>query len=86
MSVAKKSTQTLVGHLLVFAQGLVLTPLIIKVAGTETYAWYVLLASYLSIMVGISSFGVGINAKRWFLVIMHLPPERHFFCRNLHFS
>jgi O-antigen/teichoic acid export membrane protein len=65
MSAKKKSIQTLAGHLLVFVQSLILIPIIIKVAGPETYGTYVLIISYMSIMFGISSMGVGINAKRW---------------------
>lgn len=48
-----------------FAQSIILTPVIIKVSGTETYGIYVLLISYLGIAFGVSSFGVGISAKRW---------------------
>lgn len=50
---------------MVFAQGLVLTPIVIKVAGAETFGAYVLLISYMGIMFGISSMGVGVSAKRW---------------------
>lgn len=42
-----------------------LTPIIIKVSGPETYGAYILLLSYMGIMFGISSMGVGISAKRW---------------------
>lgn len=52
------------GHLLVFVQGLVLTPIIIKVSGPESYGAYTLLMIYLGVMFGISSLGVGISAKR----------------------
>ncbi len=65
MQTVRKTAQTLAGHLLVFVQGLVLTPIVIKVAGPETYGAYVLLISYMGIMFGISSMGVGISAKRW---------------------
>ncbi len=65
MSAARKTAQTLAGHLLIFVQGLVLTPIVIKVAGAETFGAYVLLISYMGIMYGISSMGVGVSAKRW---------------------
>ena len=65
MSAARKTAQTLAGHLLIFVQGLVLTPSVIKVAGAETFGAYVLLISYMGIMYGISSMGVGVSAKRW---------------------
>jgi O-antigen/teichoic acid export membrane protein len=62
---AAKTAQTLAAHLLIFAQGLVLTPVIIKVAGLEIYGGYILLLSYLGIIFGISSAWVGIKAKRY---------------------
>ena len=65
MSATRKTAQTLGGHLLVFIQGLVLTPVVIKVSGPETYGAYILLVSYLGLLFGISSLGVGISAKRW---------------------
>ncbi len=65
LSATRKTAQTLAGHLLIFLQGLVLTAIVIKVSGLETYGAYVLLLSYLGIMFGISSMGVGISAKRW---------------------
>lgn len=60
-----KTIQTLAAHLLVFVQGLVLTPIVIKVSGPETYGAFILLMSYMGIMFGMSSMGVGISAKRW---------------------
>lgn len=42
-----------------------LTPIVIKVSGAETFGAYILLMSYMGIMFGISSMGVGISAKRW---------------------
>ncbi len=65
MSATQKTVQTLAGHLLIFVQGLLLVPFIIKVSGPETYGAYLLLLSYVSIVFGISSMGVGISAKRW---------------------
>jgi len=65
LSASRKTVQTLGGHLLVFIQGLVLTPVVIKVSGPETYGAYILLMAYLGLMFGISSLGVGISAKRW---------------------
>jgi O-antigen/teichoic acid export membrane protein len=65
LSAAHNTSLVLIGQLLVFAQGLVLTPVVIKVSSPETYGAYILLLSYVSIMFGISSMGVGISAKRW---------------------
>lgn len=65
LSVAKKSTQTFFSQLLVFVQGILLTPVIIKVSGPEEFGKYTLLISYLGLMFGVSTFGVGISAKRF---------------------
>jgi len=56
---------TLTGHLLIFVQGIVLTPFVIKIAGPETFGTYTIFLSYLGFVYGISSFGVGIRAKRF---------------------
>ena len=42
-----------------------LTPVVIKVSGPDTYGAYILLMAYFGLMFGISSLGVGISAKRW---------------------
>ena len=65
MEIPKKIMQTLSGHILIFAQGLVLIPIILKASSTETLGLYVVLSSYLSIVHGFSSFGVGIKKKRY---------------------
>lgn len=68
MSIARKSAQTLAAHLLVLVQGLVLTPIVIKVAGAETYGGYVIVLTYLGVIAGISSLGVSTS-----LVSLRLP-------------
>lgn len=73
--VARKTLHTLAAHLLVFLQGLVLTPIVIKAAGPDIFGAYVLLISYLGIVFGISSMGVGVSAKRWLPGISD-PAER----------
>ncbi|WP_162653340.1 polysaccharide biosynthesis C-terminal domain-containing protein [Lentilitoribacter sp. Alg239-R112] len=65
MNTSKNAIQTFASHLLIFVQSLTLTPLIIKLSGVETYGAYILLMSWLSIIFGISAFGVGVNAKRY---------------------
>lgn len=64
MNTIRKSLYTLIGHFLIYAQGLFLTPLVIKISGPEVYGKYILLTSYLGIVFGISSLGVGISARR----------------------
>lgn len=64
-SVTRNTLQTLLTHLLIMGQGLVLTPLVVKISGAQVFGEYVLLISCLSIMFGVSSLGVGVGAKRW---------------------
>ena len=65
MNFIKGSIQTFVVHLLIFFQGLVMIPLIIKTSGIETYGFYSILISLLGIIYGLSSFGYGYNAMRY---------------------
>lgn len=53
-----------VGHFLVYAQSIVLLPLVIKVAGVATYGTYNIVLSVMTIMFGVSSFGTGYRARR----------------------
>ena len=65
MTATSNTLQTLVGHILIMAQGLFLAPIIIKTQGPQVYGEYMLLISYLGIMFGLSSMGLGVSAKRW---------------------
>lgn len=47
-----------------FGQGLLITPIIISITGPEIFGTYVLLVTYLGVVIGVSSFGVGVIAKR----------------------
>lgn len=64
MSTVSRTAQVFGAHLLVFIQGLILTPIVLKVAGPEVYGAYLLVLSYLGIMFGISSLGVGASSRR----------------------
>ena len=65
MDIVGKSKNTLIVHILVFIQGIVLIPLIVKNSGVDVYGMYVLLITILSFSYGISSFGYGFNASRY---------------------
>ncbi len=56
---------TLLSHSVLFMQGLILTPLVIKTSGAEVYGEYVLWISILGVIFGISSLGIGIHFKRY---------------------
>lgn len=64
MSTVSRTAQVFGSHLLVFIQGLILTPIVLKVAGPEVYGAYLLVLSYLGIMFGVSSLGVGATSRR----------------------
>ncbi|MBF0211934.1 MAG: lipopolysaccharide biosynthesis protein [Magnetococcales bacterium] len=51
--------------MLVFVQGLILIPIIIKVAGEEIYGSYVLVLAYMGVLFAISSFGITFSCRRW---------------------
>lgn len=53
-----------IGHFLVYGQTIVLFPLVIKVAGVATYGTYNIVLSIMTILFGVSSFGVGYRARR----------------------
>jgi O-antigen/teichoic acid export membrane protein len=64
MSTVSRTAQVFGAHLLVLIQGLILTPIVLKVAGPEVYGAYLLALSYLGIMFGVSSLGVGATSRR----------------------
>jgi len=66
-SFVKDNIWTLSGHILIYAKGIILLPILIKSLGIEIYSGYVLIMTALGFIFGISSFGIGYSAKR------HLP-------------
>jgi O-antigen/teichoic acid export membrane protein len=61
----KKYIVTFVGQVLVYISGFVLISFIVKTSGTQIYGAYVLIMSFLGILAGISTLGVGFLAKRF---------------------
>jgi O-antigen/teichoic acid export membrane protein len=53
------------GHLLIYAQGVILMPIIIKTIGVRVYGGYIILISIVGFVIGISSFGVGFRRSRF---------------------
>jgi O-antigen/teichoic acid export membrane protein len=53
------------GHLLIYAQGVILMPIIIKTIGVRVYGGYCILISIVGFIMGISSFGVGFRRSRF---------------------
>lgn len=59
------SAGTLVSQLLIFAQGLLFVPMLIKLAGANTFGTYTLISAILSIIFAVSTFGVGFQSRRF---------------------
>ena len=65
-SFIKDNLLILSGHVLIYLQGIILMPIIIKSVGVTTYGGYILLISAIGFIFGISSLGVGFEYKRYF--------------------
>lgn len=61
----KNNLVLLAGHVLIYAQGIILMPIIIKTVGVTVYGGYILLSSLVGFVYGISSFGVGFKCGRF---------------------
>ncbi len=72
----KNNLIVLSGHLLIYGQGVILMPIIIKTIGVQVYGGYCILISMVGFVVGISSLGVGFQRSR-FLPSAPDPESRH---------
>ena len=61
----KNNSLVLLGHILIYAKGILLMPLIIKTVGSTIYGGYVLLVTFFGFLFGVSSFGVGFQRSRF---------------------
>lgn len=61
----KSNLTLLFGHVLIYAQGIILMPMIIKTAGITVYGGYLLLTTLFGFIYGISSLGVGFKCSRF---------------------
>lgn len=64
-SFIKNNLVVLLGHLLIFSQGLILMPIIIKTIGIKVYGGYGILITLVGFIMGISSLGVGFRRSRY---------------------
>jgi O-antigen/teichoic acid export membrane protein len=55
----------LTGHIFIYLAPLLITPIIIKTSGSLFYGNYIMTLTLCSLLVGISSFGIGFKAKRF---------------------
>lgn len=61
----KDNLMVTVGHILIYAKGIILLPILIKNIGPSLYGSYVLLVMGMGFISGISTFGVGFKFKRF---------------------
>ena len=64
-SFIKNNLIVLSGHLLIYAQGVIMMPIIIKTIGVQVYGGYGILITLVGFVMGISSFGVGFRRSRF---------------------
>jgi O-antigen/teichoic acid export membrane protein len=64
-SFVKDNLFVLLGHLLIYSQGLILMPVIIKTIGIKVYGAYGILITLVGFVMGISSFGAGFRRSRF---------------------
>lgn len=82
----KNSRTLLTGHVLIAAQGIILMPVIIKTAGTAVYGGYILLATLLGFIFGISSFGAGFKCGRFLPAAESAESRREIFYPQFYFQ
>ena len=61
----KDSSGALIMHILVYLKGIFLMPLIIKTIGVSLYGSFALLTSFVGVVYGLSSLGVGVKSNRY---------------------
>ncbi len=61
----KDSMFSLLTHVLIYMKALFLIPVIIKMVGVSTYGTFALLTSFVGIIFGLSSLGVGVKSNRY---------------------
>lgn len=85
-SFLKDNFLVLASHILIYMQGIILIPLIIKSAGVTIYGGYILLTYAIDFLFGISSFGVGFKYKRFFPSSKDVKSRRKLFYPQLLFQ
>lgn len=64
-SLIKTNVVVTAGHILIYLQGILLMPIIIKTVGVSVYGGYTLLVSMVGIVYSVSSLGVGFKCLRF---------------------
>jgi len=74
------------GHILIYAQGLILMPVIIKTVGVTVYGGYILIISIVGFLFGISSFGIGFKNRRFLPAAVDMQSRRTLYYPQLIFQ
>jgi len=85
-SFVKDNLLILSGHILIYAQGIILMPIIIKTAGATVYGGYALIAMTIGFLFGISSFGVGFKRARFLPSAVDMEARRKLFYPQMLFQ
>ncbi len=85
-SFIKNNFLILVGHILIYAQGIILMPIIIKTAGATVYGEYILVVMTIGFIFGISSFGVGFRCRRFLPSAVDIKSRRELFYPQMLFQ
>lgn len=86
VSFVRDNTVVLAGTLLVYMQGIILMPVVIKNVGSETYGGFVVLSSILSVVFGLSSLGIGYTAARMMPSAASLDQRRRLYIPQFAFQ
>lgn len=82
-SFVKDNLLVLSGHILIYLQGIILIPIIIKSVGVTIYGGYILLISAIGFLFGISSLGVSFRCKRYLPSSLDFKSRRELFYPQL---
>jgi O-antigen/teichoic acid export membrane protein len=85
-SLIKNNFWVTLGHIFVYAKGIILLPLLIKNIGVSLYGAYSLITSYIGLIYGISSFGIGFKYQRFIPAAKEVGQKRGLFYFQLFFQ
>lgn len=75
-----------IGHILIYAKGIILLPILIKNMGASPYGGYVLLMTGMGFISGVSTLGVGFKFKRFMPSIEGTIEKRNLFYPQFFFQ
>lgn len=81
----KDNLIVVIGHVLIYAKGIILLPILIKNVGTGFYGSYIVLMTGIGFVCGISSFGAGFKFRRYVPSAQTIIERRNLFYCPLFF-